>query len=369
MPRKMLRPPLAADPIAVIILVTGAAGLLGGALVAELLALGHGVIGLVHRAVEICGNDGVPVTTRSFDGLAPLPGTAVTLGGDVCKPGLGLDTAMQGRLAAHVDLVIHCAALVRFEAAAEDLAAVNVEGTRHVAQAFPAARIIHVSTAYVCGLRDGHIAEAPCDPDSAFGNGYEASKARAEAVIHQLRPDAIIVRPSIIVGEAATGRIRSFDTIYRAFKLIAEGRVASIPVMPQASLDFVPIDHVVNGICDLVARPDATSAIIHLAAHEAVNAAHFLSVIGQIPGFSSAIIVSGDCGGERPGGIAERLAQPYWGYFRRYPDFETQRLMTLTGRKAPVIDDDALIRQIGYCINAGFIRRKMYQSRPAFAHS
>lgn len=348
-----------------IVLVTGAAGLLGGALVADLLARGHGVIGLVHRQTAIRSHDGVAIPAPRFDGAAPPAGQLVSLRGDIRSDGLGLDQATQDRLRNMVDLVIHCAALVRFEADARDLAAVNVDGTRHIATLFASSRIIHVSTAYVCGLRDGPIAETPCDPDGAFGNGYEASKARAESDLRTLRPDATIVRPSIIVGEAQTGRIRSFDTIYRAFKMIAEGRIAAIPVTPQATLDFVPIDHVVGGIGDLVTQPDAVSAIIHLAAHEAVNAAHFLSVIGRIPGLAAPIIMSGHDPALMASGIAERLAQPYWGYFRRHPAFATARLAALTGRPAPVVDDSALIRQIDYCIAAGFIRPRTAARGPS----
>jgi thioester reductase-like protein len=54
--------------------------------------------------------------------------------GDVTRPGLGLDAATRDWLEQHVTLVIHCAALVRFDAAWDDLAAVNIGGTRHVAQ-------------------------------------------------------------------------------------------------------------------------------------------------------------------------------------------------------------------------------------------
>jgi 2-alkyl-3-oxoalkanoate reductase len=352
MPHKTPRLRLAADNPVMIIFVTGAAGLLGGALVAALLAQGHGVIGLVHRQAEICGNDGVAVAAPWFEGSAPQPGHAAAIRGDVRQPGLGLDAVTQAWLAQHVDVVVHCAALVQFEADMDDLAAVNVDGTRHVAALFATSQIVHVSTAYVCGLRDGLITETPCDPDGAFGNGYEASKARGEAVLHAIRPDAVIVRPSIIVGELESGRIRSFDTIYRAFKFIAEGRVPAIPVTSQATLDFVPIDHVVSGICDVVGRSDVQSSIVHLAAHQAVSAARFLSLIGSIPGLSRPDVAPIT-------GIAARLGQPYWGYFKRHPEFETRNLARLTGRAGPMIDDAALIRQIEFCIDAGFIRPKM----------
>lgn len=352
--RKRHRRRPAVNDASVNILVTGAAGLLGGALIAALTKAGHSVIGLVHNAATIIGNDGHVQPSVEFDGAAPSPGAVKILHGDVRNPDLSLAPATRDWLDHNIDVVIHCAALVQFEASAEDLHAVNVDGTRHAAMLCPNARFVHVSTAYVCGLKDGVIAETICDPDAGFGNGYEQSKARAETDLRQIRPDAIIARPSIIVGEAETGRVRSFDTIYRAFKFIAEGKIATIPVLPTATLNFVPIDHVVAGICDLLIDTNAIGEIVHLAAANAVGAARFLALIGEIPGLASPRISNGDA--SKGKGLAERLAYPYFGYFQRSPDFETCTLARLSGRVAPDIDDAALTRQIRYCVDAGFIR-------------
>lgn len=341
------------------ILVTGAAGLLGGALVAELMQRGHAVVGLVHHQPDIRGNDSKAVAVQSYDGSVPRKGVATILHGDIRSAGLGVERHAQSWLARHIDLVIHCAALIKFEAHAADLEAVNVDGTRHVIALVPNARILYISTAYVCGLKDGPIAETPSNPDDIFGNGYEHSKARAETVVRQLRPDAIIARPSIIVGEATTGRIRNFDTIYRAFKFIAEGKITSVPVLPSATLNFVPIDYVVAGVCDLAENAKATSEIVHLAARQSVVATRFLSLIGDIPGLHHPAITIAD-GKNAPGkSIVDRFARPYWGYFARHPEFQTAALQQLTGRKAPVMDDETVTRQIQYCIDAGFIAQRI----------
>lgn len=331
--------------------------MLGGALVAALTQAGHPVIGLVHREATIRDNAGVVLTTQQFDPALPPKGLAL-LHGDVRKPGLGLDQASRAWLDRHVSVVIHCAALVRFDAGWDDLAAVNVAGTRHIAQLCPDARFIHVSTAYVCGLKDGTIAEAACNPDGPFGNDYERSKAHGEAELHHLRPAAVIARPSIIIGEHASGRIRSFDTIYRAFKFIAEGKIAAVPASPRATLNFVPIDHVVKGIVALFNLPTAEGQIVHLAAREAVAATRFLGLIGHVPGLQSPRIVTPMQHKPGSGSVAERLARPYWGYFQRHPEFATDALAALAGIAAPQWDDAALVRQIAFCAEAGFIRRK-----------
>jgi nucleoside-diphosphate-sugar epimerase len=344
----------------VTVLVTGAAGLLGGALITALANAGHAVVGLVHRETVLRDNAGKALAAPLLDLAAPPPRLGV-LRGDVSQPGLGLDSAALAWLDHHVSAIIHCAALVRFDAEWAALAAVNVAGTRHVAQLCPDARFVHVSTAYVCGVQDGLIAEAPCTPDGPFGNDYERSKAHAEAELHRLRPDAIIARPSIIVGEQASGRIRSFDTIYRAFKFIAEGRIAAVPALPNATLNFVPIDHVVDGIAALVETPPADGRIVHLAARDAVPVERFLPLIGKVEGLSRPRIVAPEAEAGARATIAERLARPYWGYFQRHPAFATDALAELTGLAAPVMDDAALLRQITFCAEAGFIRRRTDQ--------
>ncbi|WP_196490053.1 SDR family oxidoreductase [Erythrobacter donghaensis] len=337
------------------ILVTGAAGLLGAALTAALYARGTTVIALVHRTAEIRNNAGEAVLASACDPSSAPSGIQVVQG-DVRKPGLGLDSAMRDWLERHVTAIVHCAALVRFEAAWDELHAVNVTGTRHVAQLCPSARFIHVSTAYVCGLTDGPIAEAPCNPEGPFGNHYERSKAVAETCLREQRPGAVIARPSIIVGEAASGRIRSFDTIYRAFKFIAEGKVTAVPALPAATLNFVPIDHVVDAIAALVDHPCSDGKFVHLAARKAVPAQRFLNLIGTVPGLQSPRILGPEPVEEARASVAERLARPYWGYFQRHPDFTTGALAELTGMAAPAIDDAALLRQIAFCVAAGFIR-------------
>lgn len=337
------------------VLVTGAAGLLGGALVAALTGAGHPVIGLVHREATIRDNAGKALAATECDPASPPRGLLV-LHGDIAQPGLGLDSAARAWLERHVSAIIHCAALVRFDADWEALEAVNVAGTCHVASLCPDARFIHVSTAYVCGLKNGPVPEASCDPAGPFGNLYERSKAMGEVELHRLRPAAVIARPSIVVGEEASGRIRSFDTIYRAFKFIAEGKIAAVPASPEATLNFVPIDHVVHGIVALVELRAQGGQIVHLAAREAVATTRFLCLIGQVPGLRSPLIVTPQQHEQGAASVAERLARPYWGYFQRHPEFATNALADLAGIAAPQWDDAALLRQITFCAQAGFLR-------------
>ena len=339
-----------------IIFLTGAAGLLGGAIAHELVRRGHGVIGLVHSDSAICGNDGAVLDAPHFDGTLPTAGAARTLKGDITLDGLGIDAAHRETLIQGIDCVIHCAAMVRFAATLEDLKAVNVEGTLNVAAMFPKARFILVSTAYSCGLRNGYVPEQHHGANEDFGNGYERSKALAEERLLAVRPDAVVARPSIILGEQASGRIRSFDAIYAAFKFIASGRVRALSVSPGSTLNFVPIDHVVDGVVALTTQTSASGEVVHLVARQAMPSENFLGLIGEIPGLSSPAIARAAVDGSACSGMTQRLIQPYLSYFTRSPDFEANAITRLTGLEPPMMTDADILKQIEFCVDSGFIK-------------
>lgn len=82
--------------------------------------------------------------------------------GDVSRPDLGLDPEVAARLREQVDLVINFAGLVDFNPDLRDAADTNVMGAVHVAdfvQSCRKAKLVHVSTCYVAGQRDGRIPE------------------------------------------------------------------------------------------------------------------------------------------------------------------------------------------------------------------
>jgi thioester reductase-like protein len=82
--------------------------------------------------------------------------------GDVSRPDLGMDPAVAERLRGTVDLVINFAGLVDFNPDLREAAETNVMGAVHVAdfvQSCQKAKLVHVSTCYVAGQRDGRIPE------------------------------------------------------------------------------------------------------------------------------------------------------------------------------------------------------------------
>ena len=338
------------------IFVTGIAGLLGGALAAELLAAGHTVFGLVRHNQDIRALDSSLLPASDFNGKLPQAGTISLLQGDVSQPNLGLSADTVTFLSQNIDCMIHCAALVQFEADEDDLARVNVDGARHAAALLPAARFIHVSTAYTCGSLSGPIGEEPHHAERAFANAYEKTKAAGELVVMAQRSDAIIARPSIVVGAYEDGLISSFDTIYRMLKFMAEGRIDRLDVAADATLNFVPIDHVTAALAELAQLRKAGPHFVHLAAQKAIGTRRFLALIGAIDDLSAPSICAPQPGQSAKQSLARQLTRPYAPYFTRAPDFATDNLLRLTGMRPAQMDEKAILRQLSFCVKAGYIR-------------
>ena len=348
-----------------IIVVSGAAGLIGGEIVAQLIGKGHGVLALIHRTPEIIANDGSVVTASSWAGAMPQAGQVVTLGCHIDQPGLGISVEAATEIAEQADLILHCAALTAFEAPPADHQAINIDGTAHMLALAPRARFLQISTAYVCGEKEGDIAEGPRDPDFGFSNGYEKSKAAAEGLVRAAGAAGraiAIARPSVVLGAHGRGTIRSFDTFYQVFRLLSEGRVSVLPAAEGASIDFVPIDHVVGGIIDIIEHwPRAVGKTFHLTSGTPVSVPDFGAAMAHFEQFSPPQFVatqdfSADALPLREKRLYARAVAQYMGYFARNPRFATDGLTALSGRRCPSMDHAALIRMIDYAIGRGFLR-------------
>jgi long-chain acyl-CoA synthetase len=82
--------------------------------------------------------------------------------GDVGVPMCGLDAAALEQLKARVSLIINCAGLVEFFPPLDDSFRSNVDGVEHVVAVARhlSAKLVHISTCYVCGDREGLVEES-----------------------------------------------------------------------------------------------------------------------------------------------------------------------------------------------------------------
>jgi len=343
------------------ILLTGASGLLGGELAGRLLERGHGVTALVHRTTEVRRNNGSALHCSEWSGAPPGGGALLVQRGSVAEPDFGLGRDSAGAVAKGHDLLIHCAAATGFSLDPAIYRAVNMEGTRNAAALARAGGmpLLHVSTAYVCGARDGPVREGAIG--ERFANGYEASKAQAERILRDAGVPAAIARPSIVLGEWASGAIRSFDGTYAAFRLIAEGRVRTVPAATHAALDFVPIDHVASGLVDMAEAMDAAAGkVFHLSSRTPILVAEFAAGIAAFPHLHAPRLVDAERFDPSTLPAMERRLHArvtgfYDSYFRRAPLFDDANLRALSGRQCPPTGRAYVERLIGWCMEAGFL--------------
>lgn len=354
------------------ILLTGAAGLIGGELAGLLADGGHAVTVLVRKRRSLSRNDRSPLAASDWAGCPPAPGGIALLSGDVSLDRLGLDAVSYQSLAGGMDLVIHCAALVGFNLDPDLYAAVNVGGAANILALCEARRpdpipLLHVSTAYVCGERSGEIAEHELDVGQDFANGYESSKACAERLVEAARGRGVpvaVARPSIVVGAWKDGAIGSFDNMYAMLRLLADGRIRTLPAGRQASLDLVPIDHVCGALVDIAERMEqAAGRNFHLVSGMPVPVTLLASLSRHYPQFHAPILVDPEafdpqllCGNER--WLHDQVTGAYGSYLCRDPRFRDDNLPALCGRRCPPTDAAYLQRLIEHCIAAGFLQNR-----------
>lgn len=260
------------------IVITGASGLVGRALLRNYLDQGCPVIALSRK----------PPVLSDF-GPAPHPLLSWHWG-DVSLPRLGLPPAAYAEVCAKAQLVFHLAARTDFkDGTAASYLPVNLEGVKHVlALAQEAKAPLHqVSTAFVCGDWSGEFRENDLNLGQHFRNGYEESKFLGESFLHEVMAAAsvpiTIHRPGIVVERnpsAASGKTFGpflfLDAVARLRDSAEAKGVAELPVLRvqgnrQAHLPLVFDDVVAEALVRLAANPESRGQVFQLVAPEPVG--------------------------------------------------------------------------------------------------
>jgi dihydroflavonol-4-reductase len=218
------------------VLVTGATGFVGSAIVRAFLAAGYPVRALL-RAASPRGN------------LAGLEIESVD--GDIC------DASSVAHAVAGMRYVVHAAADYRLWARHPDaIMRPNVEGTRRVMEAAISAgveRVVYTSSVATLAQRaDGHAAAEtlPLSETAAVG-AYKRSKVVAERLVERMigrdALPAVIVHPSAPIGPRD---IRPTPT-GRVIVAAASGRM---PAFVDTGLNLVHVDDVASGHVAALAR-------------------------------------------------------------------------------------------------------------------
>ena len=209
--------------------ITGASGLLGGNLAAELVAQGHQVIATKRAGSKVGHLDDLPIEWRDADLSAKD----------------ALATAFAG-----ADAVFHCAAAVGVQReVTPDMRDTNVTGTQNVIDACIDARVkrlVHTSSVVAIGLStDGK----PVDETATWNfdqqgllDAYAITKHQAEDLVHGVRDklDAVIVNPTYMFGPR-DARPSSGDMIVKIVK-------RKVPGWTDGYNNFVDVRDVARGM-------------------------------------------------------------------------------------------------------------------------
>jgi thioester reductase-like protein len=268
------------------VFLTGATGFVGREILSRFLARDDRLVFALVRA----NND------DEAAGRLPAHERLTAVAGDIEQSELGLSEAARERLRGEVTNVVHCAASVSFELPLEEQRSVNVEGTRRVLDFARSCtrleRLSYVSTAYVAGEPGRLFHEDELAVGQRFRNPYERSKFEAELALRSEGADLPlqILRPSIVVGDSATGRTSSFNVLYGPLKAFARGRVPAIPARRDAPVDIVPVDYVADRVHELATEgPNGTFHLV--AGRNATTVGRLLEMSSEQLGRAEPVVL------------------------------------------------------------------------------
>lgn len=209
--------------------VTGASGLLGSNLAAELIAQGHTVTATRRPSTDTSSLSDLPVKWVYVD--------------------LGSVTELS-EVFAGADVVFHCAASVSTRrTVTKAMSAINVGATQAVVEAAIAAgtpRLVHTSSANTIGpTPDGTPADeqTPWAMDEAgLASGYAVTKWRGEILVKRAcdKLDAVIVNPTYLVGPR--------DARPSSGRLIVEVANRRIPYWTPGYNNFADVSEIARGL-------------------------------------------------------------------------------------------------------------------------
>ncbi len=363
-------------------LLTGATGLLGSYLLRDCLRAGHRMAVLVRPSATESGRERIDASLTRWENktgqILPRP---VILEGDLCRPDLGLTASDRRWIGGHCRAILHNAAKLTFYGTDRQREPwlSNVEGTRHVLELCRQCGIRqfhHVSTAYVCGLREGRILETELDVGQDMGNDYERSKVQAEQLVRaaDLGRPPTIYRPSIIVGDSRTGYTSTFHGFYAMVRLahtlagqVVLGSITAERLLEAFGLDghdrkdYVPVDWVSAVITHLLGEPAHHGRTYHLTAAEPTPVAVWSRAIQDAVERYSPLADPSDPMTRDAQWFVDMFqgqAQMYRAYWRDDPQFDrTHTVAAAAHLPCPTVDYEMLMHMARFAIRTYFGKR------------
>jgi nucleoside-diphosphate-sugar epimerase len=240
------------------VLITGGSGYLGLSLARKFLEAGDKPVTLcIHAA----GDREFQAKRRRIERQLKSFGDRVRYhGGD-----LGAARPFESIDPGEVAMIIHAAAVTRFNVDLESARGVNVEGSEKVlrlAAGCPSLEAIGLfSTVYASGLTPGVIEEQPLDDAFGFANHYERSKWETESLLLRQFNDLPwrLFRIATVIAADDRGRVEQHNAFHNTLRLFYYGLQSFIPGKPATPLYFVTEQFVTDAVFALMrVQPERT---------------------------------------------------------------------------------------------------------------
>lgn len=353
-------------------LLTGATGLLGGQLMADLLQQDVALAVLVRPGNGVSGRERIEAILQRQEKergvVLPRP---VVLEGDLTSERCGLNDEQVDWLRQAGGRIVHSAASLQFigKDRSEEPWRTNVGGTQHVLEVAKATGIRdfwHISTAYVSGLAKGVIPESPSTDAHGFRNDYEASKHAAESLVRAAdwldRPT--FLRPAVIVGHSQTGATTTYHGLMAMLQLMAvivrsleadEKGYRHVPLRlamtGEERRNLIPVDWVAETMATLLGSSEARGGIFHIAPDRPITTREIIDYASSYLGSGGVQFV-----GTTPPDDMSLLEQMVYGgkgLYESYEDtdpvFSMEKLHAIPGvRHCPPIDEAMIHRFLAH---------------------
>ncbi len=269
------------------ILLTGATGLLGQALLKELLAHGSEKIICLIRAASTAEADRRlrGQLGESFDVFA---NRLEALPCDLNQPQLGLNGLHLERLEQSIGAIYHCAAEVNFTPSFERLVPAHVGATRGLVRlaACAGAVLHHVSSVAVFpyGGTEARREDEDLTTVGILAGGYAQAKWAAERLVWKASQQGlrtVVYRPGQIVGRGTGFTCDLFGHVWRCCR-----QLQSVPDI-ELSLNFITADYAARTLHRLSRQATAVGGVFHLVHPHPVPLQQFARSLPSQPKLTS----------------------------------------------------------------------------------
>ena len=258
------------------VLITGATGLLGGAVLVDAMQNRPevGWTALVRAEDETHARSRLAARFGRLTDAATARAMAARV--DVLLGDLfALEQVSDVALASHTH-ILHLAADTSYWSKSANWR-VNFDGTLAVAEAArrmpKLQRLLHIGTATICGRGAPPVVHEEAYPSAAADHivHYTMAKASTETALVERYSDLpiIVARPSIIAGHSVLGCQPTASILW--FVRAAEA-LRLVSCDPQGGIDIIPFDWAASALLHLLLKPELAHRTYHVSAGESSRA-------------------------------------------------------------------------------------------------